>query len=113
MRQLHTGEPRELEVEVGAGESRTPTPCGAKVRQEVPLQIDAGRLPDEADRLARESDVIARLQSVQILEEPPAAREHTLPKILRLEELEGLRVACAIAEERRDMRPDPIGRWSR
>lgn len=59
---------------------------GAQVVDEVCLEIDVYGLPGQADRAAREGDIVARLDTVKVLEEETAAGEAALLVVLRLQQ---------------------------
>src|SRR5579859_7010153 len=79
-------------VEVSAGHSGHLAAGTGKIAQEGFLEIYAGGLPGEADGAASEGDVVARLDAVQVFEEPAAAGVHGLTKVLRFHQTQGARL---------------------
>ncbi len=88
-RQVAGGDGREAVVDVEAGQVGASTARLGDVAQEVRLQVNASRLPHQADGAAGEGDVVARLDAVEVLEEEAATGVHPLPEVLRLQQIAG------------------------
>src|SRR5579885_596189 len=76
----------QLPVEVGASAARAPASGGGEIAQEIALEIDAKRLPGEADSTAREGNIVARLDTIQVLKEEATTRKAALLVVLRFEQ---------------------------
>ncbi len=57
-----------------------------QISQRASFQIDAGCPAHEADSLRGRSQVVLRLNPVEVIKEPPARGVHTLPGTLRFEQ---------------------------
>ena len=79
----------KLAIEFVSAQTGAPAAGGAQIAQEILLEIDAQGQPVETDGPAREADIVARLDAIQVLEEETAACETVLLIVLRLKQLQG------------------------
>src|SRR5579859_5040619 len=101
-------------VDIRAGKTGgAPAFHGLQVADEFRLQVDAQRLPEQADGAASKGDVVARLDAVQVFKEEAATGEAALLVILRFQQEQGAQYyqQCSIDKGFALLRPEAFQRF--